>query len=158
MKVKLLTPEERRQMLQRIHRVRMQDQWESQWEEWDDEELFDMQTVTVKTADLLLEVKKNHEAHRGIYETALVRYRELAVETLTAMLEDAKAGKPVKHHVQLPIPEDHSDDYLRAIKMLEMSTEEEIEISQRDFAQYVMDDWGWKAEWHSNTRSYTVRD
>lgn len=45
---------------------------------------------------------------------------------------------------QYPLPDDHSDEYRRAIKMVEFSVDENIELSERQFDELVMDNWNWK--------------
>jgi len=38
--------------------------------------------------------------------------------------------------------------------MLEMCVDEQLEISFEDFQRYVMDNWGWKANWTATTSNY----
>lgn len=40
------------------------------------------------------------------------------------------------------------------IRMLTMSTADEIMISEAQFTQYVMDDWNWKAAFVGLTATY----
>jgi hypothetical protein len=57
-------------------------------------------------------------------------------------------------YISLPMPEDHTDDYERAIKMLDLDVREDIELTEQEFAQYVLDDWGWKDQWTTTNSAY----
>ena len=97
---------------------------------------------------------ENKNRHREIFLKAQEKFRERAIEELDRMLSDAREGRRVKIHLGLPEPEGHTDDYDRAITMLEMETRETIEIEEADFAVYVMDQWRWKQAWTTNTLNY----
>lgn len=114
-----------------------------------------MNEVTVEKGALLEVLKKNREAHRGIFEKAQERYRERVLEELEKSLQDAQAGRHFRRHIELPEPEDHTGDYDRIIRMVEMSVKVDIELTQGEFATYVMDDWNWKRAWTTNTLAYT---
>lgn len=117
-----------------------------------------METVWVTTTRLKKEVEKNRKNHRSLYEQAMDVYRNRMIEHLEKMLKDALNGKKVEHSIRMPLPEDHTADYDRVLKMLEMSTEKEVEISQRDFARYVMDQWEWRETFRANSLSYLADD
>jgi len=114
----------------------------------------DMRQMTMKRQDLLQALADNLESHRDTFLKAQKSYRAAAIAELDRMLADARAGNAIKRAVSLPEPEDHSDDYQHAIRMLEMCVDDEIEITADDFQKLVMDDWGWKASWAANTASY----
>ena len=101
-------------------------------------------TVSVGKPELLDALKKNRAQHRKIFEEALDGYRKKAIEMLEQNIANIKAGKVERIYVSLPMPEDHTKDYDRVIRMLEMHRGETLQLDQRYFAQYVMDDWGWR--------------
>lgn len=113
-----------------------------------------MGIITVKKAELLTVLKKNKEAHRELFLEAQKGFRELAIDELDRMLKDAREGKHIKLAVQLEQPVDYTKDYNRIIRMLEMSVEEEIKITEDEFSRYVMDDWGWKRQFVTTTSNY----
>lgn len=113
-----------------------------------------MQSVKVKRLELLEVVKKNRDNHRSEFEKAIVVYRQRAIEELDKMIAAARNGDKIIRFVGLPEPEDHTDDYERVVRMLEMSVEENLEISARDFNCYVCDEWGWAESFTKNTKSY----
>lgn len=106
--------------------------------------------------DTLLEaLRLNLNSHRETFIDAQEGYRTQVIKELDTMLEDARSGKKIRRSIRLPEPEDHSDDYESTILMLEMCVDEELEISHEDFQRFVMDNWGWKANWTATTSNYT---
>lgn len=103
-----------------------------------------METVTVRREALLDAVRKNRETHRDLFLKAQEGFRARVIEELDRRLADARAGKAINLAFQLPTPIDQTSDYDRVIRMMEMSIHEAIELSEHEFAQYVMDDWAWK--------------
>ena len=110
--------------------------------------------VKVNTAELLLELRSNREGHRAEFDEAIVGYRAAVVKHLDRMLEQAKAGKDVNWHVNLPCPKDQTKDYDRVIKMFEMEVAETVDLEEHEFAQYVMDDWSWKDQFTATISNY----
>lgn len=115
-----------------------------------------MGTVTVKKDELLEIVRKNREAHRKIFLEAVDGFRAKAVEMLEQRLTDAKAGRRINIRISLPTPVDQTREYDRAIKMLEMSVDGQVQLTQTEFAQYVMDDWSWKKQFSATNKMYSV--
>ncbi len=114
-----------------------------------------MNEVSVKKKELLTTIQANRATHRQEFEAALEGYRTHVVAELERTLMEARRGQTIRG-VSFTVPSDHTDDYDRAIRMLEMSVDEEIEISQHDFAQYVMDDWSWKRDFLTTNSLYTA--
>lgn len=123
-----------------------------------------MRTVVIKKDDLLEVLRANRETHREVYEEALGKYRDKLIGKLRHEVEKlerddrwnelAEGGAP-KVTIDLPVPEDHTKEYNRAISMLEMDTRDEIELEDYEFTQFVEDEWDWKRRWAANTASYT---
>lgn len=113
-----------------------------------------MDSITVKKDELLAKMKTNRDNHRGVFEKAQEVYRAQIIKELDQMLDDAKQGRKIKRMVMLPEPEDHTSDYDRVIAMLEMSVDDEIDLAEHDFQQYVLDHWAWERSFASNTSSY----
>lgn len=114
-----------------------------------------MGIISVKKSELITAMKKNLEAHRSVFEEAQVAYRAAVIEELDKRLKYARNGKFVNIAIAFEAPQDHTKDYTRVIKMMEMCTKDEVLIHESDFAQYVMDDWKWKNQFLSNASSYT---
>jgi formylmethanofuran dehydrogenase subunit B len=101
--------------------------------------------VTIKKPELLAAIIKNRAAHQAEYEEAEVGYRAAAIKALSSMLKEAKAGGTIRKTLDLVEPVSHTKDYDRVIRMLEMSTADEVSITETQFSQYVLDEWAWTA-------------
>ena len=101
--------------------------------------------ITVNKAELLASIKKNRDGHRAEFEKAQVGFRAAVIEELDRMLADAKSNKSLRLNVSLNAPQDHTKDYDRVIRMLEMSTADEVTVTESQFSHYVLDEWGWMA-------------
>lgn len=110
--------------------------------------------VTVSRDELLEVLRRNRAAHREAFVKAQELYRERAIAELDRALADARAGNGIRLSISMPVPEDHTDDYDREIRMLEMSVHERVTLASHLFDQVVMDRWRWSASWESNTMSY----
>lgn len=110
--------------------------------------------VTIKKAELLEAIEKNLTQHKTDYEEALVGFRSRAIEAMQLNLSNARMGAEVKLGIALTVPVQHVKDYERVIRMLTMSTADEIMISESQFTMYVMDDWQWKAAFVGSTAVY----
>jgi hypothetical protein len=116
-----------------------------------------MHSVKVERIALLMAIKGNRDAHRAVFLKAQEGYRNMMIEELDRMLQDAKEGKQIRRTVSLVEPQDHTEDYDRVITMLEMSVDKEIEIDAGSFDQYVRDRWSWKQFTDSTNALYAAR-
>jgi uncharacterized membrane protein len=114
-----------------------------------------VKTITVRTVELRKALHENREKHRAVFLDAVEGYRKLVVQHLERALEDAKRGRQIRTHVELAEPMDQTRDYDRVIRMLEMEVRSEVEVTEVEFAQYVMDDWSWKRQFLATNLGYT---
>lgn len=115
-----------------------------------------METVKVEKSGLLAIIRDNRSAHRAAFEKALTGFRAEAMNRLEGMLERLRKGKTVNMAIHLPVPQDHTPDYDRAVRMLELDVEDHVILTQREFAQYVQDDWGWKQDFLTTCSGYSA--
>lgn len=113
--------------------------------------------VTVKKAELLEAMRANRTKHEAEYAEALAGYHVLVVERLKKMLAKAEERQLKDQSVGLLEPENHTEDYERVIRMLEMSTAEEISITEHQFSQYVLDKWNWQKAFKTLSAQYSGR-
>lgn len=130
-----------------------------------------MKKVTVNKDELLDKLKANKAQHRETYEEALAGYKDKVREELNRMLNETRDKVEewldriddevlevrlwAAPKADLPKPEDHTEDYDRAITMVEMSVDDELELTESEFAELVMDDWGWKGEFVRMSQTYS---
>lgn len=115
-----------------------------------------MKDVKVKKGELGKIIQENRDAHEAIFDEAVEGYREKVVGLLEDHLKRVKKGKMEECRIYLPVPENHTHDYDRVLKMLDMSVDEIITIDHVTFGQYVMDEWSWKAEFLRSNSAYSM--
>ncbi|MFQ5503356.1 MAG: hypothetical protein ACE5F1_01005 [Planctomycetota bacterium] len=112
-------------------------------------------TFTYAVEALIKVLQANLEQHRAIFEEALAGWKRVVTERLARAFTDAQAGIRYRTHFTLVQPQDHSNDYRRWIKMLEMTTDPSVDLTEQEFSQYVMDDWRWKGEFLRAASTYS---
>lgn len=113
-----------------------------------------MQTIVVNKAELLDVLRKNREAHEKTFIKAWKGYKATVLEILEKAYKDAQGGDLNAWRIHLVQPINQVGDYDRAIRKMEMSQHDEIYLDDREFAQYVMDDWAWKASFTESSAMY----
>lgn len=114
-----------------------------------------MQSVKVSTLDLVNELLKNRDAHVKAHKVAIAGWWKQTAAALRAAAKKIEAGRVIyPAHGISAAPESHEDDYDRAIKMCQMSVEEQVELTQQEFTQYVLDEWNWSAGFTTQTQMY----
>lgn len=102
-----------------------------------------MDTLKVSKGKLLEILKGNRDSHRKTFLEAQNVYRKAVITELDSMLEAAQSGLPIRKHVNLAAPEDHTADYEEMIGLLELATDDLVDISQQEYKNYAMDKWAW---------------
>ena len=118
--------------------------------------------VTVDKTKLLKKLKQNREVHKENYKNAHEGW-VLTMKDLSAVLnKEASDGRISEDTIgdllrdRTP-PSDHTDEYSRAIDMMEMSEDLNISMDQFTFDQYVRDNWTWKETWSMSNTKYVTR-
>jgi hypothetical protein len=116
-----------------------------------------METIKVARQKLLDKLTSNRERHIADYNAALRGYQKSALLELDrgrGKLEEDPSYRVLL--TEIP-PQNHAEDYGRAIRMLEWSVDELVPISHDDFARFVDDDWDWRAGWTLSNAKYLGR-
>ncbi len=117
-----------------------------------------MRAVKVKKDALLQIVKENRVKHYDLFDEAQSAYRTEVIKRLDIMLADAKAGKRIEMNIGLIAPVDQTPEYDRVIRMLEMSVDDEVTLTQDEFECYVMDQWAWSQQALMANTAYTRKE
>lgn len=115
-----------------------------------------MQTVTVDKSKLMRTLQKNRKNHRQIFEDALDGWKRALIGALERAVKEAKEGSDYKTFFDLKRPEDHTEDYDYAIGMLRMHVGETVELSEGEYRELVVDNWGWKRSFTATAQAYAV--
>jgi hypothetical protein len=103
---------------------------------------------------LMTKLRDNLAEHRAIFNRAIEKFRVEAVRQLNKRIDEIASGESTNTLVHLPVPEDHSADYERAIRMLEHHQRDEVQLTEATYRQFFDDDWDWKERWRGTTASY----
>jgi hypothetical protein len=116
-----------------------------------------MRDVKVNKKELLDIVKNNKEKHTADYDESVIDFRNAVLKMAQENLRLAETGDvtaiaKIRSIPQMPVS--YADSYTRAIRMLELSVEEVIEMDSTTFNQLVLDEWQWKQQFTTMTSSY----
>ncbi len=136
-----------------------------------------LNSVTVERSELLGVLKENKKRHDLIFDAAVSGYYEaVQTELLKKADQAAKLIEEYKEKEQIVVnekkfdatfkssfnptyfeakfPENHSTDYGRVIRMLELSVHSKFTLDNAEFDQYVMNNWAWRKSFLSSTVGY----
>jgi len=106
-----------------------------------------MNSVKVDRKKLLKIVTENKEKHIIDFNESVEDYKAAAIKLAEANLELVKTGDLEKIARTKPMPSkpvSYENNYTRAIRMLELSVDKEIDVEEDVFNQLVLDEWAWK--------------
>ncbi len=116
-----------------------------------------MRTVKINKAELLSIVRDNKQKHIAEYAESVEDYKAAAIKLANEHVALAATGD-IKEIAKIksapPVPVSYEDSYSRAIRMLELSVDEVIEIEDDVFNQLVLDEWDWKHTFAANATLY----
>lgn len=118
------------------------------------DELRGLHTVRVERAALIERIQTNRDDHRKIYEEAMEGWKKAVTEELERMYQDALKGKDYRLRINLVRPDDHTDEYDSVLELLEMSLDDEFELTYQEFNNFVLDKWGWQNDFLTMSASY----
>lgn len=113
-----------------------------------------LDNVRVKKDTLLKRIETNRNDHRSIFEEAMEGWKQAVTEALDDAYRDALAGKEFRVAINLVKPQDHTDEYDTVIELLKMSEDDELVLTQDDFACYVLDKWHWQHAFLTSSSGY----
>jgi len=116
-----------------------------------------MHAIKMKREELLEIVRANKEKHIAEYAESVIDYKKLVLQVTQANLklaktEDLEKFKQIKSLPSAPVS--YEDSYKRAIRMLELSVDEIIEVEEDVFNQLVLDEWSWKRSFVAASTMY----
>lgn len=116
-----------------------------------------MRYVKVNKAELLGIVRENKKKHVKEYDESVRDYKKAAVKVAKEHVDLAKSGdleQIAKIRAMPSKPVSYEKEYDRAIRMLELSVEEELDIESDVFNQLVLDEWVWKNQFVASASLY----
>lgn len=116
-----------------------------------------MNAVKINRLELLGIVRENATKHVATYEEAVEDYKKAVLKIATdnlvlAQSSDLEKFTKIKNNISPPV--NYATSYTRAIRMLELSVEEVIEVEEDVFNQLVLDEWTWKNNFVATSAMY----
>lgn len=116
-----------------------------------------MRSVKINRFELLNIVRENQIKHETEYVESVADYKaavlKIAKENL-ALAESGDLDQISKMRNTPTEPVTYRDAYARAIRMLELSVDEVIELQDDVFNQLVLDEWSWKRGFVASSTMY----
>lgn len=112
-------------------------------------------TVRCDVEQLLKTLSENRTRHQKVVEEARQGFLKVAEERLLKQVAQLKEGKIKRISVNLSPPEDMSSAYTTALKMLELHTEDTIELSASEVRMFVEDEWDWADKFWTVNAAYS---
>lgn len=116
-----------------------------------------MRNVKLNKNELLDIVRKNKDKHVAEYKESVQDYCDAALKIAQANLKLAKTGEMSKIGEMQDMPREpttYETSYTRAVRMLELSVDEVIELDETTFNQLVLDEWSWKSSFTQTSTFY----
>lgn len=98
-------------------------------------------TIKVNKQKLIDQIELNRTNHIEEYEKAVIAYRKEARKQLDKLNTNLVDGK-LDLSLQLVTPINKSEDYEKIIQMFEWEVDDEVELDQKEFNEYVQDETG----------------
>lgn len=118
-----------------------------------------MNAIKMNRLELLALVQANKVKHIADFTESVEDYKALVLQYSSANLKLAKTAslEEFKKIKSLPgAPVSYESSYARAIRMLELSVEEIIEVEEDVFNQLVLDEWSWKRSFITANSTYKI--
>lgn len=113
-----------------------------------------MRTVRINKGELVSALAENRKRHKEDYTKASEGYRVDMLAQLHNFAVRLEKGENVQVFVRENPPHDHTEDYDVALKMLSMSVDHVVELTEGEFRHMVLDDWDWQQNWKIANSKY----
>jgi hypothetical protein len=109
--------------------------------------------MSVAVPKLIEVLRTNRSKHIRTFEEASAAFKEKYEQTLKEMAIDGKFSM----RIDLTKPTCHTDSYDSLIKVLEMSSEQNINIASYELERIMSDNWDWKSAFDATSSMYISR-
>lgn len=116
----------------------------------------DARVILVVKEDLIKQIKANKEKHQGEYATAVENYKKEAQEQLDEAAKRLAEGK-YDLRLNLITPIDNSLEYDKLVTMFNWEIKNEVELSQGEFNEYVLDETNFARVSRASNTAYSAK-
>ena len=115
----------------------------------DDGESNMIETINIEKQKLIATLTENLGIHKELYTSALLAWKQNYEKELGRHLKEVKKGE-FADVLRLPSkPRSYAKEYDTALKQLEFSSDDVIPLDERNFKQYVLDEWSFDSHFYS---------
>lgn len=115
-----------------------------------------LKSIQVSKADLIAVVEANRTHHREEHQKAHAAWRiqqQSALSNAHAHLVNHGA-LPERGTILLSEPKSYEAEYSKALRMLNMSVSDTIELSAQEYEELVEDNWHWQSAFKAVSATY----
>lgn len=113
-------------------------------------------TIKVKKEELIKKIKENKENHIKMYAIAVKAYKLEALEQLEKLTDEVNDGS-LNIQLDLVTPVNNEKNYDDILQMFEWEIDEEVELSQNEFREYVQDETSFAVHALSSNTLYSQK-
>ncbi len=121
-----------------------------------------MKTLNIAKSHLIQILTVNQTLHANEFQKTFELWRdkqERALWSAYTKVQDADTAASFNPTgVLLPMPENHAEDYARALRKLDLSVDDVIQLDENEYRQYIEDEWQWQRVFKSLSASYALGD
>lgn len=138
-----------------------------------EERVATLNSIRVPKEKLLETLSRNRDTHKTEFTEALAGYYDALGSEIAALLEETVASmerninrandEDPNTRTQWPTrvvlakkPNDHTDDFERAIARLEWEVADAVDLSSQEFDRYVLNKWAWIQEHITSISSFAA--
>lgn len=111
--------------------------------------------TNVRVLKLIDTLKQNKDNHKKMYLEAVTGFKKDAKRQLERLLAKIGDNEVADVYLSVGAPKDMSSVYDTAIKMLNWTQDETIELDANTFRNLVMDEWDWMQSWLASNARYS---
>ncbi len=118
-----------------------------------------MKPTTVSTSELLEKLQENRAKHVSEYKKARKAWLKKAIKELRRVADRAEKEKKLNNQsfnplMKLPKPVSYARSYDVMIARLNAEVNDQVELDERDFNAYWLDNWEWSGAFVGTTSLY----
>lgn len=116
-----------------------------------------MDTIRVNKAEVIERLRANRNQHENTYAEAMAGWRSQSSAKLRELAAELDAGGSPSLYIKLERPEDHTEEYDIVLGMLDLSVEDEIEMTLANYRNYILDMWHWSEKFRTTASAYSIQ-